>query len=303
MKWIIRIVIISLFITLAGIITIFSLTAKLVGEKSYQPPIARNPVPNLVQPQPRDSLLVMTLNIAHGRADGVNQISQSRPSIEANLKEIASVFLREEPSIVALQEADGPSIWSGNFNHVQLLAEETQFPYYVHGEHVKSSWLSYGTAILSKLPVLETLSFTFQPTPPTPAKGFILATVEWPDESGRVVDLVSVHLDFSLREIREKQAGEIIQTLSTRENPLIMLGDFNSEWNEEGSIVRLVAEALDLKVYDPKSNGYITYISSDYRIDWILISNELEFKTFDVLSGRVSDHSAVISEIVFSENK
>ena len=303
MKWIIRIVIISLFITLAGIITIFSLTAKLVGEKSYQPPIARNPVPNLVQPQPRDSLLVMTLNIAHGRADGVNQILQSRPSIEANLKEIASVFLREEPSIVALQEADGPSIWSGNFNHVQLLAEETQFPYYVHGEHVKSSWLSYGTAILSKLPVLETLSFTFQPTPPTPAKGFILATVEWPDESGRVVDLVSVHLDFSLREIREKQAGEIIQTLSTRENPLIMLGDFNSEWNEEGSIVRLVAEALDLKVYDPKSNGYITYISSDYRIDWILISNELEFKTFDVLSDRVSDHSAVISEIVFSENK
>ena len=67
---------------------------------------------------------VMTLNIAHGRKDGPNQVFQKARTIKSNLDEIAEVVNREKPDVLALQEADGPSIWSGGLDQVKYLAEK-----------------------------------------------------------------------------------------------------------------------------------------------------------------------------------
>ena len=285
-----------------GTILAYGLTATLVGQPRYHPEIGRNSVPDLPLTNQQNSVLVMTQNMAHGRADGVNQILQSGSTIEANLRDIVAVFQRVDPDIVALQEADAPSVWSGNFNHVQFLAEAAPFPYYVHGEHVASTRLSYGTAVLSKLPVSTTLAITFAPTPPTPAKGFVVATVTWPDESGKVIDIVSVHLDFLRSDVRDAQVAEIIDVLSQSANPVIVMGDFNSDWQVEDSPIRKLVEALDLKVYEPESQAYVTFATLDTRYDWIMISQELEFKTYEVLTEQISDHAAIVSEIVFVED-
>ncbi|MCP5099751.1 MAG: hypothetical protein GY943_29710 [Chloroflexi bacterium] len=277
----------------------YGLTATLVGEKESNPQVVELHSPQL---QEKNTLILMTQNIAHGRKDGANQILQSSLSIEANLNEIAPFFHRINTDVIALQEADAPSIWSGSFDHVQYLAKNAQYPFYVHGKHVKSSWLAYGTAILSKYPIIETLSVTFSPTPPTPAKGFLVTQMEWPDSSGRVVDIVSVHLDFSRSNVRNEQAEEIIQVLAKRENPIIVMGDFNSDWETENSPIRRLVQELDLKAYDPEAKDLITFDAINSRFDWILISKELEFKTYEVLSDIVSDHSAVVSEIVFLED-
>lgn len=44
--------------------------------------------------------------------------------------------------------------------------------------------------------------------------------------------------------------------------------------------------------------NYVTYPPRNSRYDWILISDELEFKTYQVIISRISDHLAVVSEIV-----
>ena len=44
-----------------------------------------------------------------------------------------------------------------------------------------------------------------------------------------------------------------------------------------------------------------TYPPRNSRYDWILISDELEFKSYQVIIGRISDHLAVVSEIVLQE--
>jgi endonuclease/exonuclease/phosphatase family metal-dependent hydrolase len=280
-------------------------TAVLVGAKEAYPEVSVLPFPESrsshQRVQNKPSLRVMTLNVAHGRKDGLHQVFQSSSTIKTNLEEVAAVLRQIEPDIVALQEADGPSVWSGNLNHVQRLAEDSAFQYAVLGEHAQAPWLINGTAILSTLPLDTPLSVTFSPTPPSWPKGFVLATVEWPGDSGTTVDIVSVHLDWSRPSVRDEQVDEIIQTLSQRENPLIVMGDFNCDWSTPDSALRRLARQLHLSAYEPEMLDHVTFPPRDSRYDWILISDELEFKNYRIVPHRISDHLAVVSEITFRE--
>ena len=67
--------------------------------------------------------------------------------------------------VIALQEADGPSAWSGNFDHVALLSTLTDCCAHYRGEHnafnLGGTALASGTALLSRLPFRETRSHRF----------------------------------------------------------------------------------------------------------------------------------------------
>lgn len=247
------------------------------------------------------SLKLLSLNLAHGRKDGINQIFQSRQTIRNNLDDIADILKQTRPDLVALQEADGPSRWSGNFDHVAHLAEQADYPWYSRASHA-SGWLyHYGTALLSRGPFTDVIGHAFEPTPPTMTKGFVLAQIQWqPDNDAKsaiLIDIVSVHLDFSRKKVREQQINEMTQVLSGRNNPVIILGDFNSDWFSKEQVIKKLAEQSHLQVYRPDAADLGTYHSNGRRLDWIMISNELEFKNYTVLADVVSDHSAVIAEV------
>ena len=87
------------------------------------------------------------------------------------------------------------------------------------------------------------------------------------------------------------------EQLSTRNNPVIILGDFNSNWFSKKSVIKRLAEEGSLKVYKPQADNLPTYTSSDSRLDWILISSELEFISYKVLPDKLSDHLMVVAEI------
>ena len=250
-----------------------------------------------------DTLKVLSLNVAHGRKDRMNQLLLSGNTIRKNLADIATFLARTGADIVALQEADAASRWSGNFDHVALLAEQAGYPVFSHTPHA-SSWLfSYGTAILSQAAFTETINYTFEPSPPTMNKGFTLAQIVWQpdanDEPLLPIDVISVHLDFSRQEVRESQIEEITRALGDRDNPVIVLGDFNSDWLADELVVRSLADDNKLKGYRPEDNSLGTYKSGEnsMRLDWILISSPLEFVSYEVLPDVVSDHKAVLAEI------
>ena len=248
-----------------------------------------------------DTLKVMSLNIAHGRKDGMNQLLLSGSTIRNNLDDIALVLVQSGADIVALQEADAPSRWSGNFDHIALLAEKADYAAVVHSPHA-SSWLfNYGTAILSHAAFTETLNYTFEPSPPTLNKGFTLAQIVWQpqgeEQPAILLDIVSVHLDFSRKQVRESQIREITQALSGRDNPTIILGDFNSDWLADELVIRALASDNKLKGYRPSADDLGTYPSGNKRLDWILISETLEFISYEILPEVLSDHKAVVAEI------
>ena len=248
-------------------------------------------------------LRVLSLNLAHGRKDGFNQLFLNREDFEHNLADAAVLLVREDADIVALQEADGPSRWSGGFDHVATLAKGAGYPWFVRASHAQSWMFDYGTALLSRQAFEETLNHTFESSPPTMDKGLLLGQIRWQkpgkDEETVAVDVISVHLDFSRNKVRQKQIGEISQLLRARNNPVIILGDFNSEWFAEASVVKALSERAGLQVYRPESEDLGTYKDGTKRLDWILISRELKFIDYQVLDDQISDHRAIFAKIGF----
>ncbi|MGB5678469.1 MAG: endonuclease/exonuclease/phosphatase family protein, partial [Gammaproteobacteria bacterium] len=185
---------------------------------------------NIAQAYPVSVLRVATLNLAHGRKDNFNQVFVGKKSHKKYLNDIADVLKQYNPHVVALQEADAASRWSGSFDHVAYLASGAEYPWRTHVSNAESWLFSYGTALLSGVPFIETVKHTFESSPPTLDKGLVLAQIEW--ESGdkdqtRKIDIVSVHLDFSRQSVRDKQITELTELLSARNNPTIIMGDFN----------------------------------------------------------------------------
>jgi len=245
-------------------------------------------------------LRVLTLNVAHGRRDALNQLLVKRDAVERNLAEVAALLRRAGADVVALQEADGPSRWSGGFDHVSVLAGQANYRWHLRASHARSWLFDYGTALLSRSPFTDRLDHSFRPSPPSMTKGLTLGQVAWrPDGRARpvYVDIVTVHLDFSRKSVRKQQVAEMAEILVDRTHPMIVLGDLNSEWSGSDSIVTELAHRCGMQVYQPLADDLGTYRSNGRRLDWVLISDELEFLHHEVLPHVVSDHHAVVADI------
>lgn len=241
-------------------------------------------------------LRVMTLNVAHGRGESFHQLLQATATTRTNLDNIASLLKDSGAHVVALQEADGPSFWSGSFSHIDYLAHNGQYRQTVQGTHADGFGLIYGTALLARLELRNPRVITFDPEVSSVPKGFVVSTITWPGRPGIEVDIVSLHLDFASSRTRRQQAQELIDTLQHRDRPLIVTGDFNIGWSED-SIVRHICTALGLDAYRPDATGLETFPAFGERLDWILVSRDIAFRSYRVMPQAVSDHRGVIAEL------
>jgi endonuclease/exonuclease/phosphatase family metal-dependent hydrolase len=248
-------------------------------------------------------LRLLTLNASHGRKTSWNQMMVSKDKTYENLDRIADLLERTDADVIALQEADAPSRWSGQFGHVDYLRNRIGYGCSLHGEHAESWLFSYGTALLAKSRMRNGTSVTFPPSPPTTTKGYVRMTIDWQHPSGVVsVTVVSVHLDFSRISVRDEQIAVLVSDLRAIETPLIVMGDLNSQWDQEPSHVRRLADELGLIAFEPTLANLGTYKdASGKRLDWILASSALEFRRYEVLPDVVSDHRAVYSEIGYTQ--
>ncbi|MEX2525086.1 MAG: endonuclease/exonuclease/phosphatase family protein [Gammaproteobacteria bacterium] len=249
------------------------------------------------QPNGETTLRLMTLNMAHGRGTGRHQFFATTRRIKGNLDTIADVIRREQPDIVALQETDNASGWSGTFNHVEYLLDRTGHVASYQGLHVQSMGLQYGTALLAGTPLRDRLSLPFEQSSIPLPRGFVIAGATWPGDPDRLIDVVSVHLDFLSGRNRRTQAETLVKELEARSRPVILMGDLNTEWAHRDGVIDYLMEALNLSVYRPDSEDIITFPGSGRRIDWILVSSEFEFVDHKVLTDKLSDHRAVIADI------
>jgi endonuclease/exonuclease/phosphatase family metal-dependent hydrolase len=247
-------------------------------------------------------LRLLTLNVAHGRRTGPHQALLKSPVLERNLRDIALAVKGLGPDVVALQEADGPSAWSGNFDHVATLARLADLGDFYRGEH--NPWglgrfrLSSGTALLARWPLSEPASQRFALSW-RDTKGFVVATVAVPEWEGLEVDLASVHLDFLTPAARRRQIAHLVEALGRRQRPLVLLGDLNCCWRRDPRSMDLLTEELGLTAHQPHAR-VPTFPASRprRRLDWILVSPELQFVAYRTLPVPLSDHLGVLAEVV-----
>ena len=247
-----------------------------------------------------DTLDVLTLNIAHGRGKAMNQMFVTENRHRRNLDEIANLMSRTGAHVIALQEADAESVWSGGFDHVGFLAAATDYDCFVHGHHADTWLFTFGAALMSGYVMSDTGTHAFRPSPPTTTKGFVRGTVSWQngndEQAARPITLISIHLDFSRQKVREAQIAELVEALADLSTPVVILGDFNADWTADDSPVREVAREFNLHAFTPTADKLGTYKGAK-RLDWILISDELQFLEYAVVPGLVSDHLALFAKI------
>lgn len=246
-------------------------------------------------------LRLLSLNLAHGWQNHPRHGMLRRQEVRRNLAELAEALQDVEPDVVALQEADGPSAWSGNFDHVLTLAELAELSDAYRGEHGSFTFGRFnfesGTALLSARPLLEPVSHRFDMSW-RDTKGFVLATVPVPEWGPSAIDVVSVHLDFLRPGVRRRQILHMVERLAERRRPLVVLGDLNCCWRREPRSMELLTTTLGLRAFRPESKAP-TYPAARprRRFDWILVSEDLDFAGYTTVRLPHSDHLGVAADL------
>jgi endonuclease/exonuclease/phosphatase family metal-dependent hydrolase len=285
-------------ITLLGVIAACATTPS-GGSLAQEIAVQRNESTEKFASQP--TLRVATLNIAHGRGDSLNQLLVSRQGVQDNLGTIAEFLEARDIHVAALQEVDSPSWWSGSFDHASYLATAAGFGYWAQAAHARLGVAEYGTAVLSRVPIEKALAINFAPSPPTANKGFTLAQIVWQTSESEsiVVDVVSIHMDFSRKSVRQAQLEELEKAVDDRNNPIVLMGDFNSEAIARQLMRRDANNPRQLHTAFGTDGKYASY--KDKRLDWIIVSGELEIIDYQSDSAVLSDHSAVIATLALKQ--
>lgn len=202
-----------------------------------------------------------------------------------NLEKIG--FLLSDYDIVALQEADGGSLRSGNINQVQQLAKLGNFPYwYQQRNRNLGPFAQHSNGLLSRL---EPQKLEDHPLPGPAGRGAILAQIgQGPD----AIAVVSMHLALGAR-ARNRQLGYIHEIVSDYQH-VVLMGDMNTQADD--LLINSPLSSLNLRA--AQTDATFPSWKPQRCLDHILISSELEVANMSVLPIPISDHLPVSMDIV-----
>jgi endonuclease/exonuclease/phosphatase family metal-dependent hydrolase len=222
----------------------------------------------------------MSYNIVHGTRTPVPPFLASRARVERTLDRIADVVSNHSVDVVALQESDG----GGSLNRARWLGESAELTsVYAAPEH-------HGSALLSGTPLARARIHTFREG--GDGKGFVVGTLPASVTGNADVSVVSVHLNAFSSSIRQRQLARLTSELRDVPRPLVVMGDFNCD-DCLGSLER----ELDVHAYAGASPDTYVFAGVHRKLDWILISRELEFGSYRALPERLSDHRPIVADI------
>jgi endonuclease/exonuclease/phosphatase family metal-dependent hydrolase len=254
-------------------------------------------------------LRLITLNIAHGRGLGLVQGLTSPRKIRVNLNRIAAFLHRFKPDVVAMQEIDKRSRWSGNFDHLAYLRETAAFPYAAFGIHnVRSGLLnlSYGNALLSRhtLAATETVAFGQRSVG---EKGFLFAEME---VAGLRVPYVNLHLHSGRRIQRMRQLDLLIDWLRAKHRQYasswavepIICGDFNNPATRDDATAALLRHLSSYGAYTvhPKTRGTFPSPMPRRTLDFVMLPPGCTDVRTKVVRTLLSDHLPVVVDFTLA---
>ena len=251
-------------------------------------------------------LRLLTFNIAHARgAMPVHQGLRSAAKLRANLRKIAALITRLDADIVALQEIDQDSRWSGSFDHLAFLREHTGLAHGVHGVHNRRTGryhLNYGNAFLSRWPVhhADTVGFG---RGTVGEKGFLFAEIDSP--AGRL-PLVNLHLHHRSRPQRLRQIAHLMRYLDEQHAhrsahwhlPPLVCGDFNNASHKPDATATLLGyfERTNHYTLLPKVGRTFPSAWPAFALDYVFLPGQCREPTAEIVRCYLSDHRPVLVE-------
>ena len=205
-----------------------------------------------------------------------------------NLEKIG--FLLGDYDIVALQEADGGSLRSGNINQVQKLAQLGNFPYwYQQRNRDLGPFAQHSNGLLTRV---EPQRLEDHPLPGPVGRGAILAQI---GQGADAIAVVSMHLALGTR-ARNLQLGYIREMVSDYKH-VVLMGDMNT--HAENLLIN--SPLSDLNLHAPQICATFPSWKPQRCLDHILISEDLEIENMSVLPIPISDHLPVSMDIILPD--
>lgn len=192
-------------------------------------------------------------------------------------------FLRiANADIICLQEVNESA--KAGFQ-VSSLKEDLNM--YAHfGANVVELGSNYGLATYSKYPIVSQKHIYLSSK--TEQRGMLHTVIKL--GNGRKLNIINLHLGLD-KEERELQLSEVETFIKELTDPYIVVGDFNQgDINVNKEIFKDVAEELN-------KNNILTYTTSLDRIDYILLSPDIEIIEYDVIKKNMSDHFPIYAKL------
>lgn len=242
---------------------------------------------------------VMTYNIYGARA--------TDPSNAADLDALAEVIRRQNPDLLILNEVDVFTNRTGKTVHqARDLAAKLEMEWHF-SKAIDRDGGEYGDAVLSKFPILETLSFTLPCAAEQPGEDRALCVIRV-EIDGRDLYVAGTHLDHLSGEAsRMVQANEIRTIRDTKLNgDLILCGDLNAipSSNTIATMTSFMTNAGTISQFTFPSEA------PNRKIDYIMYAPIERFgvQNCQVISRQdqqvngvdASDHRPVVADIRFS---
>ncbi|NRQ33659.1 metal-dependent hydrolase [Nonomuraea sp. NN258] len=151
----------------------------------------------------------------------------------------------------------------------------------------------YGSAILSRFPLRDVGNVPLPVAPGHEPRGLLRATVVI---GGVPVQVCTTHLQDDDAGERLAQARAVVRLVEARPGPVILTGDLNAGPGTP-EVAVLTRTLRDAWARAGKGPGH-THPDTGERIDYVLVSPDVEVRSAAVPSGDASDHLPVFADLL-----
>lgn len=240
------------------------------------------------------NLKVMSFNMHH--AVGEDDV--------LDIERIAKIIEESNTDIVGLQEVDNHWSSRSDFQDQAKLLAERLGMFYTYAANLDNEPLNdgderrqYGTAILSKYPILSSENHSLTKIGNTEQRGLLEATI---NVKGNHLHVYNTHLALTPAE-REIQINEVVKIANQSAGPKVIVGDLNAT-PESNEMKSLYDHYLDVFADQPTAFTYSAE-NPTKRIDYIFTSNNIETVSAEVIQSLASDHLPITAEIVLDREQ
>lgn len=219
------------------------------------------------------TLRVGSYNIKNGA-----QVNHDMTKLAADITEL-------NLDIVGLQEVDICTNRAKGLDILKLLAEATGYPYYAFTKAISFQGGEYGTAILSRYPIVFHESILLETPSGYEQRAFGHALIE---VNGAKIHFFNSHLSYEKTEIRAAQMAQLADITGAGRG-YILTADFNTANLKEFEVFS------DATLVNP--GKYATFPSSSSAIDNIVLDEGWEITDSGMLASNKSDHNLLWAEI------
>ena len=210
-----------------------------------------------------------------------------------NLARLGECIIQSGADVVCLQEVDRGAARSNGVDMTAVLSDLTGLSYHYFIKIRNFQGGEYGTAILSRYPILEsaTLNYPVQIATQGTSCGYILLDVH-----GSSITVFNTHLSIENEESNTETltclAAVLKDHVSAGKGPFLCCGDFNTLPQKVAAYIPWVSLAHDgLTTYADRSIDHILYVSP------VRVENT---RTLNTQIDGVTDHNMVLTDVILN---